>query len=156
MPSRRSEIAMTIDEIDTYLATQHRVILVSNGTNGYPHPMPMNFVFLNGVYFMTTFRKSQKVINLRRDPRVALLVESGLNYAELASVLAYAQAEIVDDTAKTCEIMLAIIAKGVSVDSTRSEQMPNRVEESAPKRVTLLFRPQSFISWDHRKLEGHY
>lgn len=156
MPSRRSEIAMTMDEINAYLATQHRVILVSNGANGYPHPMPMNFVFVDGVYLMTTFRKSQKVMNLRRDPRAALLVESGLDYAALASVLAYADAEILDDTATTLEIMFAIRAKEPGVDSTRADQMREIAEESAPKRVGLRFEPQSFVSWDHRKLAGHY
>jgi len=44
MPSRRKEIEMTPDEIGTYLKSHGRIILVSNGPDGYPHPMPMNFM----------------------------------------------------------------------------------------------------------------
>ena len=62
MPSRRDAIAMTMDEIRSYLKAQQRLILTSNGPTGYPHPMPMNFLFDdNDTYLMTTFRKSQKV-----------------------------------------------------------------------------------------------
>ena len=43
MPSRRSLIAMTPDELSSYLAGQRRIILITNGANGMPHPVPMNY-----------------------------------------------------------------------------------------------------------------
>ena len=41
--SRRQQIAMSPPEIADYLASQLTVIVVSNGRDGYPHPMPMHF-----------------------------------------------------------------------------------------------------------------
>jgi len=96
MASRREQIQLTPAEIGDFLAAQKTIILVSNGKDGYPHPMPMWFYADDdGVIQCTTFRKSQKVLNLRRDPKAALLVESGEEYAALKGVLIYAQARIV-------------------------------------------------------------
>ena len=54
---------------------------------------------------MTTFRKSQKVNNIRRDPKVTLLVESGLEYSELRSVMLYANCEVIDSLEETTNVM---------------------------------------------------
>lgn len=156
MPSRRDAIAMTMDEIRSYLKAQQRLILTSNGPNGYPHPMPMNFLFDdNDHYLMTTFRKSQKVRNIERDPRCALLVESGSHYSELKSVLAYANAEIIDDADFTRDVMLALAAKEGD-RAALSEEAKQTVAASVPKRVVLRFDASDYISWDHTKLGGGY
>jgi nitroimidazol reductase NimA-like FMN-containing flavoprotein (pyridoxamine 5'-phosphate oxidase superfamily) len=84
MPARRDLIEMTPEEIRAYLLSQRRLIIVSNGPDGFPHPMPMNFIIdEQDRYLITTFRKSQKVKNFERDPKAALLVESGLAYDEM-------------------------------------------------------------------------
>lgn len=156
MPSRRDAIAMTMDEIRAYLRAQPRLILTSNGPTGYPHPMPMNFVFdENDTYLVTTFRKSQKVKNLERDPRCALLVESGSHYGELKSVLAYADAEIVDDAEFTRKVMQALAAKEGN-RAALSEEAKQTIAASVPKRIVLRFAAKQYISWDHTKLRGGY
>ena len=43
MPSRRELIAMTPQELRAYLEEQRRIIIVSNGPDGMPHPVPMNY-----------------------------------------------------------------------------------------------------------------
>ena len=96
MPSRRELIAMSSDEIAAYLAAQQRLIVVSNGPGGFPHPMPMNFgIDEHGRLVILSFAKSQKVRNLERDPRASLLVESGSSYHQLKSVIVYALAEVI-------------------------------------------------------------
>jgi nitroimidazol reductase NimA-like FMN-containing flavoprotein (pyridoxamine 5'-phosphate oxidase superfamily) len=155
MPSRRDQIEMTRDEIRTYLKSQMRLILVSNGIEGYPHPLPMNFIIDDeDRYVVITFRKSQKVKNLERDPKAALLVESGIAYGELKSVLAYAEAEIVDDLELVLQTMTALARKEGSVadaDTVRQQAM-----STAAKRVAIRFKPDNYISWDHSKLGGLY
>ena len=66
--SRRNKINMSDQEINDYLRAARTMILVSNGKDGYPHPMPMWFAIDddNNIY-MSTFRKSQKISNLRRE-----------------------------------------------------------------------------------------
>ena len=78
MPSRRDLIRMSEEEVRDFLRTNKTITINSIGPGGYPHPMPMWFgVDDDGTVRMTTFRKSQKVLNIQRDPRVSLLVEAG-------------------------------------------------------------------------------
>ena len=83
MPSRRDLIRMTDEERMAFLRAEKTITIVSNGNDGHPHAMPMWFtVDDDGTVRMSTFRKSQKVKNIQRDPKVTLLVEAGEEYAE--------------------------------------------------------------------------
>src|SRR5262245_35676732 len=85
---RRRQIEMSADEQRRYLADAHTIILTSLDRHGYPHSVAMWFVVdADGTVAMTTFGKSQKALNLRRDPRCALLVETGRSYEELMGLL---------------------------------------------------------------------
>ncbi|MGE0483971.1 MAG: pyridoxamine 5'-phosphate oxidase family protein [Gammaproteobacteria bacterium] len=160
--SRRQQIAMSPAEIAAYLASQLTVVVVSNGRDGYPHPMPMHFcVEDGGVVAMSTYRKSQKVLNCRRDPRTTLLVESGEDYAELRGLVIYARGEIVDDHAATVACMKASRAhsnaiRGIRPDADADAAFADSVIRRAEKRLVLRFHPQRCVSWDHRKLGGVY
>jgi nitroimidazol reductase NimA-like FMN-containing flavoprotein (pyridoxamine 5'-phosphate oxidase superfamily) len=156
MPSRREQISMTPDEVRSYLEQQRRVIVVTNGVDGLPHAVPMNYGLDDqGRILITTFRKSQKVKNLERDPRATLLVESGTLYNELKSVLSYCYAEIIDEPARVAELMRKVRADEAmqgSLGNTKSEQ----VQASITKRVVVRFAPFRTVSWDHSKLGGFY
>ena len=156
MPSRRAEVAMSMNEICAYLRAAYRLILVSNGHDGFPHPMPMNFLFDDDQYLITTFRKSQKVRNLERDPRVSLLVESGRAYHELKSVIACAEAEIVDDLDMVYRVMDGLARKESGGQAARTQEIIASSRVTAPKRVVIRFRPLRYLSWDHSKLQGTY
>lgn len=157
MPSRREQIQLTSDEIADFLVEQKTIILVSNGKDGYPHPMPMWFYADEaGAVYCTTFRKSQKVLNYQRDPRASLLVESGEQYSELKSVLIYASAEIIDDKDAVVDALVKINTKGMTVSDDDVQKLIGAVSKTAEKRVVLKFTPERYVSWDHAKLGGRY
>ena len=156
MPSRRELIRMTPEEVRAYLLSQRRIILVTNGPGGMPHPVPMNYGLDDeGRVLITSFRKAQKVANLTRDPRATLLVESGETYAELKSVIAYADAEILTDPDAIAAGMARINADAQLAGSI-SGQMSDQVRASIAKRVLLRFTPFRTVSWDHAKLGAVY
>jgi len=156
MPSRRELIAMTPDEVREYLLTQQRIILITNGANGFPHPAPMNFgLDEQGRVLMLTFAKSQKVKNLERDPRATLLVESGRSYEELKSVILYAETEIIHP-GPAFEAARASFTKKTQTRTAHTPEMLAQIDESMKKRVCLRFTPTRTISWDHGKLAGKY
>jgi nitroimidazol reductase NimA-like FMN-containing flavoprotein (pyridoxamine 5'-phosphate oxidase superfamily) len=157
MPSRRELIALSDAEIAAFLDSQKTLIIVSNGRDGYPHPMPMWFHRDDaGCLNCTTFSKAQKVLNFRRDPRAALLVESGEEYAELKSVLIYARAEIIEDPAVVRETLVDINGRGRVLTPAERERLGDAVSGTAAKRVVLRFTPERCVSWDHSKLAGRY
>ena len=109
MASRRDLITMTDDEFHDYVRTEHTLIIVSNGPHGYPHPMPMFFYTDNEERFLiSTYGASQKVKNYERDPKAALLIESGAEYEELKAVFMEANAEVIADTDFVVETMMNI------------------------------------------------
>jgi PPOX class probable F420-dependent enzyme len=156
MPSRRNQIAMTPAEIDAYLREQRRIILITIGPDGMPHPMPMNYgVDEAGRVVFSTFRKSQKVRNVERDPRASLLVESGATYPELKAVILYCAVEIVDDYEQMRSAMSVMRGTSDITDSI-TPQRKEQIEASMAKRVVLRCTPQRAISWDHAKLGAFY
>jgi nitroimidazol reductase NimA-like FMN-containing flavoprotein (pyridoxamine 5'-phosphate oxidase superfamily) len=156
MPSRRELIRMTPEEVRAYLLSQRRIILVTNGADGMPHPVPMNYgLDEEGRILITSFRKSQKVMNLERDPRATLLVESGETYADLKSVMTYADAEILTDPEEIAAGMARINADEQLAGSLSAE-MSDQVRASIAKRVLLRFTPFRTVSWDHGKLGAFY
>lgn len=156
MPSRRELIKMTAQEIRDYLAARVRVIVATNGPDGMPHPVPLDYGLDDqGRILVTSFRKSQKVKNLQRDPRATLLVESGETYAELKSVIAYADAEIIDDPTAIAEGM-QLIRASPDLSASLSASMRDQVKASLEKRVLIRFTPFKYVSWDHSKLGAYY
>ena len=157
MPSRRKLIEMTESEMSDFLAVQKTLIIVSNGRNGYPHPMPMWFERDgDGCLYCTTFGKSQKVLNWRRDPKATLLVETGEEYAELKGIVIYAHTDIIDDAEQVVETLLAINVAGQELDEAELARRREAVRYRANKRVLLKFTPERYLSWDHAKLGGRY
>ena len=157
MPSRRKLIELDDDEIRDYLDSEKTLIIVGNGHNGYPHPMPMWFARDDdGTIRCTTFGKSQKVLNWRRDPKATLLVESGVEYAELKGVMIYATCEVIDDVDTVTDTLVAINSRGPELDDAATAKLRETVSATAAKRVVLQFTPVRYVTWDHAKLGGRY
>ncbi len=155
--SRRDQIRMTDDEVRDYLRDTKTLIINSIGPGGFPHPMPMWFaVDEKGVITMTTFRKSQKVLNIQRDPKVSLLAESGTEYAELRGVVIYGHAEVIDDIDVVKATLYAATVGDVPEDPKAREAMDGVISNTAAKRVCIRIEPERVVSWDHRKLGGVY
>ena len=162
MPSRRQQIAMSATEAQAWLANQTRIILVTNGPDGFPHPVPMNFALDEaGRVLMLSFARSRKVSNLAADPRATLLVESGAHYAELKAVMLYTRAEIIRPDSETaraefdrCRAHFA--AKPQTTLASDDPAAQAAIAASMAKRVVLRFTPERMVSWDHARLGGVY
>lgn len=149
MPSRRSEIALSPEEVRGYLDGARTMVLVTTGPDGVPDPVPMWFVLDDeGRPLMRTFRRSQKVVNLRRDPRVAVLVEDGETYGELRGVQMTGRVELLED-------LETVVATSRALAERYADGSPATDPTAlAPKQVALRLHPDRVVSWDHRKIRG--
>jgi len=155
--SRRDQIRMTEEEQRSFLESSGTIILCSVGADGVPHPMPMWFgIEDDGAVVMSTFTKSQKILNLERDPRVSLLVEAGETYDQLRGVVLYGTAELVRDTERVVDILVTVTRRTGAVGDADDETVRKGVMGTAPKRTAIRVRPERIVSWDHRKLGGTY
>lgn len=156
--SRREQIQMSQDETLEFMRTNKTAILTSIGKDGYPHPMPMwFFVEDDGTVAFTTFRKSQKVKNIKANPKVGILIESGEEYSQLKGVLIHSQAQVIDDLENTLDTMVRLAGGDPMAQNLEErENLRNAVRPSAKKRVVVRCVPDKFITWNHAKLHGKY
>ncbi len=154
MPSRRAEIAFTPEEQETFINEGWTLQCATNGPRGFPHLIAMWYVVDGGEIVFTTFGKSQKVLNLRRDPKITVMLEAGRAYAELRGLVIEGEAELGEDSSETARIMALVGEKynGIPVPT----DTPESALRAASKRVTVRIKPVDIFSWDHRKLAGRY
>jgi nitroimidazol reductase NimA-like FMN-containing flavoprotein (pyridoxamine 5'-phosphate oxidase superfamily) len=146
---RRRQIQLSEAEQAAFFAANRKCALATLDGDGYPHLVAMNYGVQDGAFYMTSYGKAQKVLNIRRNPKVGLMMESGSSYGELKGVMVRGVCEILDGEDAVRE------AWGII---SRAGEAPRRREtsDSAPKRVVLKVIPQRIVSWDHTKLSGRY
>ena len=155
MARRRDQISMTDDEVQQYLTEQRILNVATLGPTGHPHLVAMWFTLLDGRPAFWTFGKSQKVVNVRRDPKITCLVESGETYAELRGVELRGAARVVDDLETVLKIGVDVAVKYSGPDAAGPKAMPF-LERQAAKRVGVIVDVDHVASWDHTKLDGQY
>ena len=106
--------------------------------------------------YMTTFRKSQKVKNLRKDPKAALLIESGDAYQELKSLIIYTNVELIEEVEAVKDILEQIALQRGDMQENANEDIREGMLKTAEKRIGMKFKPKRIVSWDHSKLGGVY
>ncbi len=143
---------MSEGEVLAFLAEHFIVTVASFGPNGRPHLMPLWYVVRNGTLWGWTYAKSQKAVNLRRDPRATLQVEAGgRDYGELRGVMIEADTVVHDDLDTVAGVGAELLSRYAG-----SEVPREYIATQAPKRVAFEFQATRRVTWDHRKLGGVY
>jgi PPOX class probable F420-dependent enzyme len=147
--NQRKQIEMSHDEIVQYLERSRTAVMVTNGPSGHPHAVAMWYAVVDGAIWFETKAKSQKAVNLRRDPKITVLIEDGHTYDTLRGVSLEGTAEIVDDAD-------ALWSVGVSVweryNGPYTDEMKPLVEYMLQNRIAVRVDVSRMRSWDHRKL----
>jgi len=78
-------------KIQEFLNQEHVGRISSIDENGYPQIIPMNFVFLNGLVYMHSHTRGEKIDNINRNNKVGFEVDRELeflpSYFDYTSVL---------------------------------------------------------------------
>jgi PPOX class probable F420-dependent enzyme len=147
--NQRASIVMTDEEIDQFLAGARSMTLATVGPDSQPHLVAMWFAVVDGAVCFETKAKSQKAVNLRRNPRISCLVEDGATYEELRGVEIEGTAEVIDDPELLWKIGVGVWERYYGV---YTEDVKPLVEAMLNKRVSVRVTASRTRSWDHRKL----
>lgn len=147
--NKRSQIVMSAAEIDEFIASRRTATLATIGPGGQPHLVAMWFGYLDGHLWFETKAASQKAVNLRRDPRVSVLLEDGLTYDSLRGVSLEGRAEIVTDAGALQRLGVDIWERYYGEYTAEAEPM---VAAMLHKRIAVRIDVERTRSWDHRKL----
>lgn len=157
----RANISMTDDEVVDFLTSGSKVLqLATLGQDGSPHQAPMWFTMDESKVVFRSFTKSQKIVNLIRDPRLSILVESGETYGELRGVMIQGTATVVSDPDYVLWVYGQLAARYPMIRDEPIEMDSDTVAAAfgafAPKNTAIIVEPIRTTSWDHRKLGGTY
>ena len=150
MAKSRDAIRMSEAEIAALFAECRSLQVATLGLQGEPHLTTLWYTVHQGKLIFETYGKSQKVMNLRRDPRIAVLCEAGEEYADLRGVSIQGRAELVEEGEPLQQLMRVLVAHHFAGQSP--EQLAATAAQMAQKRIVVVVHPDKTISWDHRKL----
>jgi PPOX class probable F420-dependent enzyme len=148
--NERGKIVMTDDEITEFIERSRTATMATVLPNGRPHLVAMWYAVLDGELWFETKAKSQKAVNVRRDPTITVMIEDGQTYNTLRGVSIDGTAEIVDDDP---ELLLRV---GISVweryTGPYSDELRPFVDQMMNNRIAVRVVPTRLRSWDHGKL----
>ncbi|NQZ95836.1 MAG: TIGR03618 family F420-dependent PPOX class oxidoreductase [Myxococcales bacterium] len=154
MAKRRDQIRMTEEEMWAFIEERKSLQVATLNRDGTPHLTTLWFAIVDGALVFETFTKSQKVKNLQRDPRIAVLLEDGTEYAELRGVSINAKAEVHSDPDKVHGLAKQVMIR--NNPDVPAEAMDQAAKQLAAKRSAIVVRLEKVVTWDHRKLGGSY
>jgi hypothetical protein len=148
---RGRAIAMTTAEVDEFLAAERTCRVATSGRDGRPHVVPLWFVWDGTSLWLNSVVRSQRWTDLARDPRVAVVVDAGVEYNQLRGV----------------ELSGAVVPAGDVPRTTAPDAAVATAErlfagkyagggDFAPdgRHGWLRLTPDKLVSWDFRKLAG--
>jgi PPOX class probable F420-dependent enzyme len=141
---------MTEEERNDFLALQRTCRVASLNADGSPHLTPLWFVWDGASLWLTSLTRSQRWENLRRDGRIAVVVDAGDEFLELRGVELNGRATPVGEIPRTGE-----------ADAELEEPERLFAEKYAGGRVHhdgrhawVRITPDKIVSWDFRKIQA--
>jgi PPOX class probable F420-dependent enzyme len=155
MAKRRDLIRMTDEEVEAFLGGRHVMNIATHNHDGSIHLVAMWYGFTpDGRVGFETFAKSQKIQNLRRDPRITALVEDGEVYEQLRGVELVGSAEVTEDPGVLLPIARSVVER--YLPETSPEDLDAVAEMMARNRAAVVLDVERKVTWDHNKLGGTY
>ena len=146
---QRNLVVMSAQEVESFLHERRPMTMCTLNHDGTIHAVAMWYGFLEGALAFETKAKSQKVLNLRRNPTITCLVEDGETYDELRGVELVGRAEIVEEPDRMWALGVSVFER---YTGPYTEEMRPMVEAMLNKRVVIKVNVDRVVSWDHRKL----
>jgi general stress protein 26 len=145
---RARRIAMTKDELDAFLGEEWMCRVGSVDGDGAPHVSPLWFVWDGAALWLHSIVKSQRWVNLMRDPRVSVAVDGGTGYFELRGVELLGRVEVVGDVPRAEQPNPAT----AEPEQLWADKYAGGRFHPDGKHAWLRLDPDKIVSWDFRKL----
>lgn len=146
---RGRRIMMTGEELDAFLREQRTCRVATVSPDGRPHVGALWFAWDGTSLWLYSITRSRRWSDLRKDPRISVVVDSGEAYDELRGVELSGNAVFVGEAPRTgepCE-ELAEPERIFPVKNFGIEEMPHD-----GRHAWIRLTPESIVSWDFRKI----
>ncbi|GHH26911.1 pyridoxamine 5'-phosphate oxidase family protein [Streptomyces rubradiris] len=148
---RGRRIMMSPAELDEFLATQRTCRIATVSADGTPHVSALWFAWDGTSLWLYSVVRSRRWAQVRRDPRVAVVVDSGEEYGELRGAELSGRVEFMGEVPRR---------GGLCAELDAAEALFARKYfglEELPhdgRHAWVRLAPEKIVSWDFRKLGG--
>ncbi len=145
---RGRKIMMTPGELDAFLTTQRTCRVATVSAEGAPHVSALWYLWDGSALWLYSVVRSKRWTQLRRDPRVAIVVDTGEEYESLRGVelsgpwSSWARPAHRGAVRRTRRRGELFARKNFGLDA-----MPHD-----GRHAWVRLRPDKIVSWDFRKL----
>ncbi|MFI1373894.1 pyridoxamine 5'-phosphate oxidase family protein [Streptomyces longwoodensis] len=146
---RGRRIMMTPGEVDAFLTTQRTCRVATVSAGGAPHVSALWFLWDGTALWLYSVVRSKRWADLRRDPRVAIVVDTGEEYGQLRGVELSGTVEFVGEVPRTGELCAELDA--VETLFARKNFGLDTIPHDG-RHAWVRLRPEKVVSWDFRKL----
>jgi PPOX class probable F420-dependent enzyme len=146
---RGRKIMMTPEELDEFLTAERTCRVATVSADGAPHASPLWFAWDGTSLWLYSITRSKRWADLRRDPRVAVVVDAGHAYDELRGVELSGSVEFVGEVPRTGEPLSELVAveRLFARKNFGLDEMPHD-----GRHAWVRLTPDTVASWDFRKL----
>ena len=146
---RGNKIAMSAEDHDEFLTAARTCHAASVLGDGAPHVSPLWFVWDGAALWLNSVVKSQRWVNLARDPRIAVVVDGGEGFFDLHGVELHGRVEVVGDVPRTSTPLVEL----ADVEQRWGDKyMGGRGFIADGGHAWLRMVPDKIVSWDFRKM----
>jgi PPOX class probable F420-dependent enzyme len=143
-------ISLTDDEVWAFLAREEVGILTTLRSDGTPVSVPVWFCSEQPVIYVAGPTPTAKFRRIRRDPRVAFLVESGRRWVELKAVHVNGTAQVVEHP--DWELIDELLGAKYAALRSQPAQQPESAKRRYAQRSLMAISPERVTSWDNARL----
>ncbi|MFC8346897.1 pyridoxamine 5'-phosphate oxidase family protein [Streptomyces sp. NPDC057280] len=146
---RGRKIMMTPGELDEFLTSQRTCRVATVSTGGAPHVSTLWFAWDGTSLWLYSVVKSKRWTDLRRDPRVAIVIDTGEEYDELRGVELTGAVEFVGEAPRVGDLYAEL-----DVPETLFARKNFGLDEMPHdgRHAWVRLTPGKIVSWDFRKL----
>ena len=152
--SRRDLIRMTDEEMKLFIEEQKSLQVSCVGSDGWPHLTTLWFAVVDQRIVFETYTRSQKILNLQRDPHITVLLEDGTVYEKLRGVMIKGKATLESEPENVEKYAKAVMIR--NQPEYGEEILSEAAKQMSLKRTAVIVEPHEVVSWDHTKLGGTY
>ncbi len=120
------------------------LILTTIGANGYPHSVPIGYFRFGDEIYTGGRDGTQRIANIRRNPQVSALIETGDSMQNIKGLMVQGDADIVTDPEEALKLMRA----SAKHRGTPEADLPT---EPRPGIAYIRITPKKYISWDYSR-----
>ena len=152
--NRRDLIRMTDEEMRLFIEEQKSLQVSCVGSDGWPQLTTLWFAVVDQRIVFETYTRSQKILNLQRNPHITVLLEDGTVYEKLRGVMIKGKAILESQPENVEKYAKAVMIR--NQPEYGEEILSEAAKQMSLKRTAVIVEPHEVVSWDHTKLEGKY